>query len=51
MSKGWIVVKFDESFKASVVETFEEKFEAQDKAEELNLTAPKGVFYGWEMNK
>jgi hypothetical protein len=51
MSKGWIVVKFDGSTKATVVETFEEKCEAQDKAVELNLTAPEGVTYGWEMNK
>lgn len=48
---GWIVVKFEGLLPAKRVEWFEEKCEAQDEAERLNATAPKGVWYGWEMSK
>lgn len=49
MSKGWVVVKFENNKSENVFFSWE-KFEVQEKAEELNETAPEGVWYGWEMN-
>lgn len=50
MDKGWVVVKF-ENHKAQTVFFSWEKFEVQEKAEDLNEAAPEGVWYGWERNK
>ncbi len=50
MAKGWVVVKFTDGERPMTVEWYEEKFEAQDEAERLNDTAPKGTWYGWEGN-
>lgn len=49
MSKGWNVIRFEDT-KSERVWFSWEQFEAQEMAEELNEYAPKGVWYGWEMN-
>ena len=55
MALGWVVVKFDKNATlGSPVPTvgwFEYKEEAQEEAERLNETAPKGVWYGWEKKR
>lgn len=51
MAKGYVVVEFKKGSEPRVVSHYWEKFEAQEMAEDLNETAPAGVFYGWEMNR
>lgn len=50
MNKGWNVIRF-EGVKAERVWFSWEKFEVQEMAEKLNEYAPKGVSYGWEMDR
>lgn len=51
VAKGYVVVEFKKGSEPKVVAHYWEKFEAQDKAGELNQSAPEGVWYGWEMNR
>jgi hypothetical protein len=51
MAKGYVVVEFKKGSDPKVVAHYWEKFEAQEKAEELNEAATGDEWFGWEANR